>query len=1125
MLSCRVLGPIEVEFDGEPVEISGAVPRRLLAGLTTSTRPVPNSELAELVWPGEPPSDPAGALRVVVSRLRTALGPAARDHLVRTGQGYQLVVPVENLDHRRFVTLVTEAAAAFSAGEPAVAVRRYQSGLALWRGHPWPELDGSPAIAGFQARLEELHAVAVEESAAAQLATGDSASVVPVLREAVAAGPYRERRRELLALALYRSGRQTDALAELRAVRDLLDTELGVEPGPVLRDLERRMLLHDPTLMPDREPVAAPPRSAPAQPGFVGRSADLEALTDLLPTGGFALITGEPGIGKSSLLAELARIACAHGRDVVSVRTVEGTQPFWTWQEVVRQWTAVADQETRRQLIDPDGEFGAVFRPGRSAVQLTAERRFALFDRFDELLAASAATRGLVILLDDLQWADSASLALLSQLAKRRRSADVLIVAAARSAEFLTRSGAPELQALISRHGRHLALDGLSASAVEELLTGLTDQPVDSGIVASIIDRTAGNPLFVTELGRRVLTGDDGVPEVIRDAIRQHLHSLPAGCRRTLAASAVVGGEIDLVTTGALIGRPVAQILADLEQALGIGVVTRQGTTFGFRHDLLREVLAADLPMVERAALHLRIAEYREATTPLQVSEIARHRLAALPLGRPEEAAAAAEAAALAATAGMAWEDAAELYEQAIVVAADSWPSADRSRLLLGAGRSWYVSGFWERGIDRCTDAAELARRAGDAEALGRAALALPEAPDFRWIPLVRTWCEAALAGLPPEDSPLRAQLLAQQSLAAVFDNNEVRMAALSETALEMAERIKDDGALRMAYRARQLARSTPDGWADRLDLGSRMRALGERAGDLDAVAWGGLWSFDALVQIGRSLAAEEELRRLGPVLDRLGDDGIEWNVARSRAAMVIARGRFAEGRELWEAIRRSVHAGELASSTMWVQHPAQVSTLTGDDFDLEAVLPPNLDHPLRVASVFSLVVPWLVAHGRIADAEQYYRELPDRRDIRLPVFIRMSFEALRGWAAAEFGDEDGARHAYAALEPNAELHVCAGAGIGTILGSTQYYLGVTAAACGQTEQAVQHLRAAVESNERAGYEPLAALSRWRLARALLDRQSPGDSAEARQLADVVRATAERLGMAPLLADMATRMS
>jgi DNA-binding SARP family transcriptional activator len=1125
VLSCRVLGPIEVEIDGTAVKITGAVPRRLLAALTTSARPVPDSELAELVWPDESPSDLAGALRVVVSRLRTALGPVARDNLVRTGHGYQLAVPVEDLDHGRFVTLVSEAAAAFSAGEPAVAVRRYQAALALWRGRPWPELDGLPTIAGFQARLEELHAVAVEESAAAQLAAGDSAPIVAVLREAVAASPYRERRRELLALALYRSGRQTDALAELRAVRDLLDTELGVEPGPVLRDLERRMLLHDPTLMPDRAPDVAAPRSTPAQPDLVGRAADLATLTELLPIGGFGLITGEPGIGKTSLLDELARTARAQSRDVVTVRTVEGTQPFWTWQEVVRQWTAVADEETRRQFTDPDGELGSVFTAGPTAVQLTAERRFALFDRFDELLAASAAERGLVILLDDLQWADSASLALLTQLAKRRRSAEVLIVAAARSAEFLTRSGSAELQALIGRHGCHLALDGLSATAVEELLTGLTDRPVDAGIVASIIDRTAGNPLFVTEIGRRVLTGDDGVPEVIRDAIRQHLHSLPADGRRTLAAAAVVGGDIDGVTTGALIGRPVAQVLADLDTAVRIGVVTLHGATFGFRHDLLREVLAADLPMVERAALHLRIAEYRENTTPGKVSEIARHRLAALPLGRPEEAAAAAETAALAATAGLAWEDAAELYEQAISVAADSLSSVDRSRLLLGAGRSWYASGFWDRGIERCTDAAELARRAGDAEALGRAALALPEAPDFRWVPLVRTWCEAALAGLPPQDSPLRAQLLAQQSLAAVFDNDEVRMLTLSASALEMAERTKDDGALRMAYRARQLARSTPDGWADRLDLGSRMRALGERAGDLDAVAWGGLWTFDALVQTGRSLAAEEELRRLGPVLDRLGDDGIRWNVARSRAAIVIARGRFAEGRELWEEIRRSVHAGELASSMTWIQHPTQVSTLTGDDFDLEAVLPPNLDHPLRAASVFNLVAPWLVAHGRIADAGQYYRELPDRRDIRLPIFIRMSFEAVRGWAAAELGDEDGARHAYAVLEPYAELHVCAGAGIGTTLGSTQHYLGVTAAASGQTGQAVDHLRAAVESNERAGYEPLAAESRWQLARVLLDRQSPGDRADAEQLASVVRATAERLGMAPLLTDIARRMS
>ncbi|MFF1821004.1 BTAD domain-containing putative transcriptional regulator [Kribbella sp. NPDC058245] len=239
---CRVLGPVEVEIDGRVVEVGGAVPRRLLTALSTTSRPLADDELAELVWGTEQPADIASALRVVVSRLRTALGPSGRDHIVRTEHGYHLVLPTEAFDHVRFVAMVNDAAAALSAGQATVAVRRYRAALELWRGRPWLELDGSPAIAGLQARLDELHAVAVEESAAAQLTAGETAAAIGALREAVAATPYRERRWELLATALYRSGRQADALAELRTVRTLLTEELGIDPGPVLRDLERRML-------------------------------------------------------------------------------------------------------------------------------------------------------------------------------------------------------------------------------------------------------------------------------------------------------------------------------------------------------------------------------------------------------------------------------------------------------------------------------------------------------------------------------------------------------------------------------------------------------------------------------------------------------------------------------------------------------------------------------------------------------------------------------------------------------------------------------------------------------------------------------------------------------------------
>ncbi|MFC9690297.1 BTAD domain-containing putative transcriptional regulator [Kribbella sp. NPDC056951] len=1058
---CRVLGPVEVEIDGRPVELGGAVPRRLLAALSTTNRPLPDDELAELVWGAEPPGDIAGALRVVVSRLRTSLGQGGRDQVVRTERGYHLTLPTDAFDHGRFVATVNDAAAALSAGQATDAVRRYQAALELWRGRPWSELDGAPAIAGSQARLDELHAVAVEELAAAQLSAGETATAVAALREAVAATPYRERRWELLALALYRSGRQADALIELRTVRGILADELGIDPGPVLRDLERRMLSQDPTLLPT--PTAYRPPAA-STAGFFGRTAELEQL--MLRSGGFALVTGEPGIGKSALLAQVS------GERVVAVRVVDCTEPFWTWGEVVQQLGgSVAD------LL--------------AGTSLSAEQRFAVFDRFAEYFSSFD---GLTILIDDAQWMDGVSLALLLHLVRRRRTDSVKVVVAARAAEFAEREGAAEIQHLISRYGVHLALTGLSADAVAELLAS---RGVAPEVVAAITERTGGNPLFVEEL-----SGADGVPEVIRDAIRQHLHSLSADCRRMLSAAAVVGRVVDVPVTSALTGRSAVDVLSQLDAALGLQVLVRRGASIEFRHDLLHEVLATDLPLVERAALHLRIAQYREATAPDRVSDIARHRLAALPLGDPAVAMAAAETAATAAVQSLAAEDAASWYEQALALTEPA--PADRGRLLLGAGRAWFLSGLRDRAIERCAEAAELAQRAGDAERLARAALALPESPDIRWLPLVQPWCESALAGLSAADSPLRAEVLAQLALTEVYSPDATRLLELSGQALAMAERVADDDALRLALRARQIARSAPEGAGERMTLGERMVRLGRRSADFDGTAWGRLWRFDAMVQLGETQAAWSELEELARVLARLGDAGFDWNVTRSRAALTIASGRFDQGRELGKRVRASTPMGELGGTGLWLQHPVQISTLTGDDFDAEAMMPAVNDHPIGNPSWFIHLAPWYLAQGRPAEAERLYRALAAPETMRPPIFLRLLFEAVRGGVAAELGDDDGCRHAYAVLEPYADLHVTTGAGIALVLGSVQHYLGVTAP---DADRAAEHLRAAVRANELAGYEPFAARSRYHLA-----RLEP--SAE---LIAAARDAAIRLGMQPLL--------
>ncbi|MCE7001505.1 winged helix-turn-helix domain-containing protein [Kibdelosporangium philippinense] len=295
MLAVRVLGPIEVVAGDTRVDLGGSLPRRLLAALVSAGgQVVADDRLAELVWGAKPPAKAAATLQVYVSRLRRSLGPEGRDLLERDGLGYRFDAARGSVDASRFAELI-EVSRGLSPGE---AMHGLSEALELWRGQPYADLADSDEVDAARGRLTELREVALEERAAARLSSGDATGAVPDLEELVRAAPLRERRWALLVLALYRVGRQGDALAALRRARAVLAEELGVDLGAELQDLERQVLAQDPSLR--KRPSGRPLTS------FLGRHSEIDTIDGLFHTQRLISLVGPAGVGKTRLAVEYA---------------------------------------------------------------------------------------------------------------------------------------------------------------------------------------------------------------------------------------------------------------------------------------------------------------------------------------------------------------------------------------------------------------------------------------------------------------------------------------------------------------------------------------------------------------------------------------------------------------------------------------------------------------------------------------------------------------------------------------------------------------------------------------------------------------------------------------------------
>jgi DNA-binding SARP family transcriptional activator len=706
----HVLGGVGVRSDDAELAVRGRRERAVLATLLAARGAVVSVDrLAHDVWQAAPPPNAPASLQVAVSRLRAVLEPD-RAHgapyrlLVTTPAGYALHTAPGTVDAEEFTALVEEAHAAIDRGDETGAESTLTRARALWLGEPYAGAPDTDLVLAERARLQEVRQLAFELRAEALLAQGRQALVAAELEPLLATYPFRERLWELTALALYRGGRQADALTTLRRARSTLAAELGLDPSPELQRLEARILDQDPALEAPRAHRPPGPTAPPAPPKrvLVGRDAEFGALRAqlheaLAGTTAFALVEGEPGIGKTTLLEELAAHATAAGALVLWGRSADaGLAPaFWPWLEALRALAAhgYADRmpEDAQALTRPEG---------LATGGLAQDRSFRLYEAVVATLQTVAAEQPLVVILEDLHWADSQSAELLTHLAVRLHDCRVLLVASLRELELGRADAAADAVAGVARRpgARRLVLRAIREAASGALVEQAVDRPVPAAVAAAIHRRSEGNPFYITELSRLLAaSGDLGdatavevaqVPASVRDVVRRRLAALPASTRALLEMAAVLGREVDLPILLAASGLQEDDCLDALEDALVHRVLAPVPDVPGryrFAHALVAEAALADLSSLRVARLHARAADDLEAAGA-GWEEIAAHLWAAGLTVPAARTAAALERAADLALRRTAYESAEDLLDRALplrrqTALAEGTPDAEDAEL------------------------------------------------------------------------------------------------------------------------------------------------------------------------------------------------------------------------------------------------------------------------------------------------------------------------------------------------------------------------------------------------------------------------------------------------------------
>jgi hypothetical protein len=810
--------------------------------------------------------------------------------------------------------------------------------------------------------------------------------------------------------------------------------------------------------------------------------------------GGLVLVTGEAGIGKTTLVTGLADDARRRGALVLAGACWDSDSApgYWPWVQVVRA--------LRREL--PEEEWARADTATLSALLgesagAPAEDGFRLHDAVTTALAAAAHDRPVVVVLDDLHWADAASLRLLEFAARHTWFERLLLVGAYRDVE-VDAPGHPlrELVLPLVAKATTVTLTGLAPAEVAELMSRTAGTEPDPALAAEVHLRTGGNPFFVEQTARLWHSGSpvSAVAPGVRDALQRRLSLLPAPVTRLLTDAAVLGREFHRRILAALTGAPVPEVDQLLARAAAARLVTALGDgRFAFAHDLVRESRYAELAPAEVRRRHAAVVHALDAAPDLVplvfAADRARHAYLAGDEVEPARAAGLLVAAARDASARLANEESIGHYRRALERAA-----APRQRVVVALDLGTMLSrcGGDEEAWRVFDEAVALVRELDDDALLARAALTLSRtAPTGARLDLTSDLLVTAherLAGKPAEPLSLDRVTLELAARAAV-----------------LARDGDDDQELSFTLWARHDLLWGPGSARERERLTDELAVLARRTGDRENEYFASSLKWVALLEQGDPRYLDQ-FRAFQALTAGSGLRGAEFAALLDRSIVGALRGRFAEAHadlDRVEAAYGHEFGGYLVEQVRW-----SYLLLQGRFDDLAA-------HTARLAAGDHPHPDLLAALAAVQQGDATHEVAgPFSREFA-PMWLRHQAQA-----AALTGDRARCEQVLAELTPYSGEWLVALYGC-EFSGPVDLWAGLLEAALGRRDPAIERLTTAAASADRLRLRPWAAEIRARLATVLAERDAPGDAERAAALTAAVRAEASELGMPHLAAPTA----